>query len=112
MSGTDLATRERYLEEEGNDVSVFAAIALLSTMGTQPFVQAWEDALPARAGITGLSFPKVDANELKPFEEPLSVRFPKVDANELKPFSEPITETFPRIDANELKPFPSELELR
>lgn len=93
-------------------MSVFAAIALLSTMGAQPFVHAWEDALPARAAITGLSFAKVDANELKPFVEPLSIRFPKVDADELKPFSEPIMETFPRVDANELKPFPSEIEIR
>ena len=93
MSGTDSAKRERYLEVKGDDVSVFAAIALLSTMGTQPFVQAWEDALPAQPAITDL-------------------RFAKVDAHELKPFSEPITATFSRVDANELKPFPSELEIR
>lgn len=112
MSGTDAPRRDGYAEEKGDDVSVFAAIALLSTMGAQPFVHAWEDALPAPAAITGLKFPKVDANELKPFVEPLSVRFPKVDANELKPFTEPTTAAFPRVDANELKPFPSETEIR
>ena len=72
-------------------MSVFAAIALLATMGAQPFVHAWEDTLPAPAAISGLTFPKVDANELKPFVEP-------------------ITESFPRVDANELKPFPIEIE--
>ena len=86
MSGTDYGRIGQYLEVEKDDVSVCAAIALVATMGTQPFVHAWKDAVSAQAAITGLRFPKVDANELKPFVEPLSIRFPKVDANELKPF--------------------------
>ncbi len=109
---TDQRQKRDYVEKAGDDVSVFATIALLSTMGALPFVHDWENAIPAQAAIIGLKFPKVDANELKPFVEPLSVRFPKVDANELKPFVEPITASFPRVDANELKPFPSESEIR
>ena len=42
---------------------------------------------PSVAETSGLTFPKVDADELKAFDEPLYLAFHRIDG-ELKPFPE------------------------